>query len=160
MWLMKIQWCKVIVVIVLLLHYNYLRTLVTSYFSDIHYNIVKHTQTTLALFYTQAIFKHFPLLLLVHFHVNIVILLVKCKCRVNTCFLCQHITTTLRHCYKTDTLYQCFSNGGTCRLPLGYSEVLQGVLEKKWKTFILLLLMNDGKWGRWRQMFAALPPIA
>ena len=29
--------------IVLLLHYVYLKTLVTSYFSDINYDIVKHT---------------------------------------------------------------------------------------------------------------------
>ena len=38
--------------IVLLLHYNYLKTLVTSYFADINYDILKHTLTTLALFYT------------------------------------------------------------------------------------------------------------
>ena len=37
--------------IVLLLHYNYLKTLVTSYFSD-NYDIMKHTLTTLALFHT------------------------------------------------------------------------------------------------------------
>ena len=38
--------------IVLLLHYNYLKTLVTSYFADINDYIIKHTLTTLALFHT------------------------------------------------------------------------------------------------------------
>ena len=35
----------------LLLHYIYLKTLVTIYFADINYNIIKDTLTTLALFY-------------------------------------------------------------------------------------------------------------
>ena len=38
--------------IVLLLHYNYLKTWVTRYFSDLNYDIMKHTLTTLVLFYT------------------------------------------------------------------------------------------------------------
>ena len=39
-------------VLLLLVHDNYLKTLVTRYFADINDYIIKHTLTTVALFYT------------------------------------------------------------------------------------------------------------
>merc|ERR1712121_465470 len=44
--------------IVLLLHYIHLKTLVTSYFADIHSYIIKHALNTLALFYTFRLFEN------------------------------------------------------------------------------------------------------
>ena len=44
--------------IVLLLHYNYLKTWVTSYFSDISYHIIKHPLATWALYFITRLFEN------------------------------------------------------------------------------------------------------